>query len=1519
MSADSSRVTTAARRRHLGLVTLGIGALLAPMISATDITPAQASGSAAITVTGGDVTDYDGYRYHLFTHTGDVGESTDHTLTVTGNPVIADVLVVAGGGGGGRNRAGGGGAGGLLNLEGEELTVGDYSITVGGGGKGGFPAEAANEGSTPWNAQHYSPGCRGEGSSFDGESVDGGGGGGAKPTNTNEDTTVVRFDCDGKRFPEEDSGENIFPNGFSSGQNFEGQNGGSGGSGGGGAYLNGLAGESTANDRAKGNTGGAAGSRAGGGGGAGQPGADGTSSSSPGNGGDGLATYSVFGIATNTGEEIGGARWFAGGGGGFSGGGGGKGGGKASASTTNFSTLDGSPHTGGGGGACANAVAGCRGGHGGSGVVIVRYEVPHFTELEDPHTAEATLTRSFDFGGTLPPIGLTGADSVEVLEGELPPGISLVGLVGPNINFEGAASESGTFTFALRAFKEDPGSGPTLVTDRSVEVTVTAIAPGVPTVTDTVARANSAIFTITPPASNGGSEIIRYEAQIGGAGEWITLEPSDLGLTLRGLQPDTPYSVTIRAVNGAGAGNATGAITFTTANLPVFVSESFSSLPQTNWLYGGRNFTPVIADNALRLTRNENGLGGSAIYLLPQSPNAGLDVRFKFAMFGGNGADGLTFFLMDGEESNPTIGALGGSLGYRFSSSSDGLTSALLGIGFDAWGGFGATDSTNSGCPVGITGTTARNLLVARGPGSGRTGYCLLAPPVRNIDGQPTYNAEKPWNWHSGTPNTKPGRTHDVQIIVDSANTESPKVRVRVDGVEHLVVNQPTELRNANSFLFGFAASTGGSNNNHDIWDLEVGTLAELPPMAFVTDANLPAAGTGSVYNQALRVRNGLAPYSFQLAEGSALPSGLTLNQDGTISGTPEQPLTEPVSFTVNVTDNQTPPDQTSRTFTLTVEADQVLEVGAIATQDRRLSTIQAVGTSVAAGTTTPTGLPITWASTTPGVCAVDESGLISLIARGACTITANQPGGIGNGFNVNAAPQITRTFTVTDTALESLTLSAGSLQPALNNTATAYQVSVPNSVSSLTFTPASRFTGAVIGIGGAPVASGEESDPVALAVGQNVVTLTISDGDSITTITVTITRAAPPAPPTSPATNQAPRPTPPAVTPPAPGALTIPRPPTTSPVLGSPPPAPVATGPVITGGQPPRPTGQTTATVGGTPRPVSQAPIGSTGVRVTAGTLDIGVRVNSPQQGTVRTTPQGTPELVVVKGQQTVISGSGVAPGSTVQAFLPLGGTNAIELGRIQADATGTFSGDAVLNTPLTQAPLPIGRQVLQILGVDEDGNRTVVNMTINIAQPPPQPEINREDQEVPTLGVGQSLATEAGVPVAVTVTPVPENNQTLIEGDGWTMGISVAGEGAEVEETSDGEVVLKLVRDETASVSGRGFMPLTRADVWLFSEPTLLGTVDIDENGEFNGVVNVDGNVVTVGEHTLQLQGVGQDGYVRAANLGVVVGENPELVPTTTATSSLTWLLWAIALFAVAAIIALFWWLRRQGATNS
>ena len=360
-------------------------------------------------------------------------------------------------------------------------------------------------------------------------------------------------------------------------------------------------------------------------------------------------------------------------------------------------------------------------------------------------------------------------------------------------------------------------------------------------------------------------------------------------------------------------------------------------------------------------------------------------------------------------------------------------------------------------------------------------------------------------------------------------------------------------------------------------------------------------------------------------------------------------------------------------------------------------------------------------------------------------------------------------------------------------------------------------------------------------------------------------------------------------------------------------PPAPV-TGPVARANPTAPAPNQPTATVGGQTRVLQTQVTDQNSVSLRSGAFNIGVNIQ-PGQGSIRQNPGGnSTELEVRNGGSTALAGSGVLPGSTVQVFMPMSGNDSKELARIPVDATGSFSGDALFGSRPTERPLPIGRHVMQIVSVDTSGQQAVVEMAVNIAQPAPAPEIDRSLGQAPTLSFGQFVATNGGDPEVVTVTPQPDQKQATIQGDSWSMSVSIPGQGGAVAEADQGEVLVEFIRNESALVAGSGFMPGTRADVWLFSDPTLLGSVMIDENGEFNGEVNVDGNVVTVGEHTLQLQGVGTDGFVRSANLGVVVNDTEVAAATEEAAASFLWLLWLIGgLVAIVAAGLLWQWRRR------
>ena len=290
------------------------------------------------------------YDLRTFVHSGGSENQTSHSITFEQN-TLCDILIVGGGGGGGY--FGGGGGGGSILFATNIILNGTCTIKT---GKGGLGVSTVTQN-----------GNNGQDSSITINGVEyiakGGGGGGTR-------------------------------NGF------DGRNGNEGGSGGGGSHSNsttvqGLGGISNKNTYSGwlsyGNNGGkgrlgvgtsSPDHASGGGGGAGSAGSDFTNSTGGGNGGSGLNFSSTFGTS------VGHSGWFGGGGGGntYQGagnigygnggngllGGGGNGGFDGG---TEIASQDGLPNTGGGGGGSkwdGGTAEDLNGGHGGSGIVIIR-------------------------------------------------------------------------------------------------------------------------------------------------------------------------------------------------------------------------------------------------------------------------------------------------------------------------------------------------------------------------------------------------------------------------------------------------------------------------------------------------------------------------------------------------------------------------------------------------------------------------------------------------------------------------------------------------------------------------------------------------------------------------------------------------------------------------------------------------------------------------------------------------------------------------------------------------------------------------------------------------------------------------------------------------------------------------------------------------------------------------------------------------------------------------------------------
>jgi hypothetical protein len=296
------------------------------------------------------------------------------------------------------------------------------------------------------------------------------------------------------------------------------------------------------------------------------------------------------------------------------------------------------------------------------------------------------------------------------------------------------------------------------------------------------------------------------------------------------------------------------------------------------------------------------------------------------------------------------------------------------------------------------------------------------------------------------------------------------------------------------------------------------------------------------------------------------------------------------------------------------------------------------------------------------------------------------------------------------------------------------------------------------------------------------------------------------------------------------------------------------------------------------------EATVGSNGV-LSLDSSGFGFSVEAPG-GSVTKNAGGKTTINVAQERTAVLGGAGMQPNSRARAFLPLDGGNFVQVADIPVKFDGTFSGVGNFRNEPGKTPLPVGVTLLQLVSVDKNGNQIVVEVAVDIPQEEPRPEVDLTEGGIVEFEPGKFQGTSAGKPTDLQVQNTGRGFG--FAGDGYEIDIASSDDDA-VSTSDDGELVLKLVRDEETVFSGNGFKPETRADVFLFSEPTLVGSVTIDEDGNFSGKFKLDPELVPVGNHTLQVQGVGTDGYVKAANMGVVVEDSPSpLAPW--------WTLWFI-----------------------
>ncbi|TAG29771.1 MAG: hypothetical protein EAZ36_03990, partial [Verrucomicrobia bacterium] len=258
--------------------------------------------------------------------------------------------------------------------------------------------------------------------------------------------------------------------------------------------------------------------------------------------------------------------------------------------------------------------------------------------------------------------------------------------------------------------------------------------------------------------------------------------------------------------------------------------ETFTGTSAYGWSFGGTGYTPALTaatgidtpgNGWLRLT--DNGNNRSTYALLDTqifSVGAQIQIEMDYAFYNGSGADGITFFLVDGSTNigSFTAGAYGGSLGYAQKNEAStgipggvpGMAGGYLGFGFDNFGNYSNPNEGRVGGP-GFT----PNSIAVRGPESSSFAY---------INGA-NLNTYGQMDFPSST--TRPVQTgadyRSFRLTLDANNLLVVEMKFGASSNYSVVFTSSlASYIRPETFKVGFTGATGGSTEIHEIRNLTV-------------------------------------------------------------------------------------------------------------------------------------------------------------------------------------------------------------------------------------------------------------------------------------------------------------------------------------------------------------------------------------------------------------------------------------------------------------------------------------------------------------------------------------------------------------------------------------------------------------------------------------------------------------------------------------------------------------------------
>jgi hypothetical protein len=138
--------------------------------------------------------------------------------------------------------------------------------------------------------------------------------------------------------------------------------------------------------------------------------------------------------------------------------------------------------------------------------------------------------------------------------------------------------------------------------------------------------------------------------------------------------------------------------------------------------------------------------------------------------------------------------------------------------------------------------------------------------------------------------------------------------------------------------------------------------------------------------------------------------------------------------------------------------------------------------------------------------------------------------------------------------------------------------------------------------------------------------------------------------------------------------------------------------------------------------------------------------------------------------------------------------------------------------------------------------------------------------------------VVLEGNKEVKVVTTTKTNNAGINVKSDLWELDLS-----AQSQNQLNPPVVrnnlFTLPRELQIKSAGTGFMPFSLAKIFIFSEPTFVGEVEVKEDGTFETLNDLPEGI-ELGEHTLQVVGVSPQNTLRSTSLKILVIDAPDQV---------------------------------------